>query len=330
MPSALRFVTLLLAMTGTVLWSGLTNRVIAQTNAPQPLLLQADGILQADDETLGDGSFYDVHEFTGQANQLVTLLLESEAFDAYLILEDDQGNHLATNNNISSDNTNAALVFALPATGHYRVIVNARHANRQGPYSLLIQSTPADQPNPLLSPVEVTLQEAKQRIQAGIMHHQRSEYQVALVQWEEALALFRSDTLQNILPQDSHQGESNSLNNLGLVYYSLGQYSRAIDFYQQSLDIDQENGFQQSEANSLDNLGSAYYSLGQYSRAIDFYQQSLDIDQELEDRQGEAISLGNLGNVYRDTGEYSRAIDAHQQSLENDQELEARQSEDKK
>ena len=84
-------------------------------------------------------------------------------------------------------------------------------------------------------------------------------------------------------------------NNLGLAYDSLGDYPRAIDFYQQSLAIDREIGDRNGEAKSLGNLGTAYDSLGDYPRAIDFQQQSLAITREIGDRNGEANSLGNLG-----------------------------------
>ena len=54
---------------------------------------------------------------------------------------------------------------------------------------------------------------------------------------------------------------------------SLKHYQRAIDFQQQSLEIEREIGDRNGEANSLGNLGLAYYSLGQYQQAIDFQQQ---------------------------------------------------------
>ncbi|NEP48886.1 MAG: tetratricopeptide repeat protein [Moorea sp. SIO3C2] len=54
-----------------------------------------------------------------------------------------------------------------------------------------------------------------------------SQYKAALQSWQEALGIYRG-------LEDRH-GEANSLNNLGLAYYSLGQYRKAIEFHQQSL-----------------------------------------------------------------------------------------------
>jgi tetratricopeptide (TPR) repeat protein len=106
-----------------------------------------------------------------------------------------------------------------------------------------------------------------------------------------------------------------SLINLGNAYYSLGQYQRAIDYYQQSLAITGKIGNRNGEANSLIGLGNAYYSLGQYQVAIDYHQQSLTITREIGDRNVEAKSLIGLGNAYDSLGQYKRAIDYYQQSL---------------
>jgi len=120
---------------------------------------------------------------------------------------------------------------------------------------------------------------------------------------------------------DNRRGEAASLNNLGLVYNSLGQYAQAIDFLQQSLEIARQISNRYGEANSLNNLGYAYKSLGQYQRAIDFFQQSLEIEREISNRYGEANSLNNLGYAYKSLGQYQRAIELCQQSLEIKREI---------
>ncbi|MBD2213053.1 CHAT domain-containing protein [Nostoc linckia FACHB-104] len=110
-------------------------------------------------------------------------------------------------------------------------------------------------------------------------------------------------------------GEGTALVNLGNTYDSLGDYPKAIDYYQQSLAILREIKDRQGEAAALVNLGNAYDSLGDYPKAIDYHQQSLAISREIKDRQGEAAALGNFGNIYLYLGDYPKAIDYHQQSL---------------
>ena len=115
--------------------------------------------------------------------------------------------------------------------------------------------------------------------------------------------------------------EAKSLNNLGNAYDFLGEYQKGIDYHQQSLEIKQERGDRSGVASSLTNLGNAYHSLGEDQRAIDYHQQSLEISRGIGDRYIEAKSLNNLGNAYHSLGEYQKAIDYLQQSLEIKQEI---------
>ncbi|MBD2205478.1 tetratricopeptide repeat protein [Calothrix sp. FACHB-1219] len=110
-------------------------------------------------------------------------------------------------------------------------------------------------------------------------------------------------------------GESDSLNGLGIAYNSLGQYQQAINFLQKYLEIKGEMGDRYGEGIALVNLGYAYNSLGQYPRAIEVLQKSLKIKRQIGDRDGEGICLGNLGNTYNSLGHYQQAIDFYQQSL---------------
>jgi tetratricopeptide (TPR) repeat protein len=112
--------------------------------------------------------------------------------------------------------------------------------------------------------------------------------------------------------QDCHR---KSLNRLGLCYYSLGQYEKAIAYHQQSLEIKEEIGDRQGVAKSLGHLGTCYFCLGQYEKAINYHQQHRDISKDIGFRQGVAISLGNLGLCYNWLGQYEKAITLYQQSL---------------
>ena len=70
----------------------------------------------------------------------------------------------------------------------------------------------------------------------------------------------------------------------------------------------------------MGNLGTVYYSLGNYPKAIDYHQQSLAIQRKLKNRRGEALCLNNLVTAYRYMGEYAKATEYEQQSLAINQE----------
>jgi tetratricopeptide (TPR) repeat protein len=80
------------------------------------------------------------------------------------------------------------------------------------------------------------------------------------------------------------RGEAASLDNLGLLYQSLGEYERARDYHEKSLAIEQEVGDRRGEAASLDNLGTLYLSMGDPQKALSHFKRAYDIFLSLGER----------------------------------------------
>lgn len=123
------------------------------------------------------------------------------------------------------------------------------------------------------------------------------------------------------------QGEGSTLGNLGVAYQLLGEYRRAIEYHEQHLQIARGIGDRRGKGNALGNLGIAYQSLGEYRRAIEYYEQHLSIAREMGDRLGEGNALGNLGVAFKNLGEYRRAIGYYEQNLQIVREIGDRQGE---
>ena len=117
------------------------------------------------------------------------------------------------------------------------------------------------------------------------------------------------------------KGIAASLNNIGIVYNIQGDYAKAIDYYSQSLKIREEIGEEKGIAASLNNIGVIYYDQGDYAKAIDYYSQSLKIKEEIGDKKGIAASLNNIGTIYKVQGDYAKAIDYYSQSLKIREEI---------
>jgi len=162
-------------------------------------------------------------------------------------------------------------------------------------------------------PREVREATADILFQWGLEQAYVSQVLVALQCWQQCLIIYRA--IHN------RQSEAKSLDNLGIAYYSLGEYEKAITYHKKSLAIDRKIKNRQGEAASLGNLGNAYEALGKYELAIAKYKESLAIQVEIEDRPGEAKSLGNLGLPYYSLGEYEQAITYHEKSLAIKQEI---------
>ena len=105
------------------------------------------------------------------------------------------------------------------------------------------------------------------------------------------------------------------LSELGNIHCLLSETCKAIDYYQQALQISREIGDRRFEGANLGNLGAAYADLSDPLKAIEHYQQALTIAREIGDRRFEGANLGNLGIVYANLGESRKAIEHYQQAL---------------
>jgi hypothetical protein len=103
-------------------------------------LLNEQGMLASGDAILDDGSLYDQYTFPGYSGQRVTIYLESQDFDPYLILLDPTGRRISENDDISRQNRNSRLFITLRVTGTYTVVANSYEAGKNGVYLLKVSA----------------------------------------------------------------------------------------------------------------------------------------------------------------------------------------------
>ncbi|MCP4265599.1 MAG: tetratricopeptide repeat protein, partial [Candidatus Brocadiaceae bacterium] len=108
---------------------------------------------------------------------------------------------------------------------------------------------------------------------------------------------------------------ANNLNNIGNAHSELGDSAAAIDYHSQSLVIREKLGDKKKIATSLHNIGAIYHDKADYPKAIEYYTRSADIREKLELDKSSGISLLNLGIIYEELGEYSKALDYHYRGL---------------
>ncbi|CAF4343205.1 unnamed protein product, partial [Rotaria sordida] len=91
----------------------------------------------------------------------------------------------------------------------------------------------------------------------------------------------KAKTLYKILLQKASSDKERSDYNhyLGWAYDVMGEYSKALSSYEQSLEIGKialpPN--HPDLATSYNNIGTVYYSMGEYSKALSSYERSLEI-----------------------------------------------------
>jgi hypothetical protein len=96
------------------------------------------GQLSLADPRLSDNSVYQAWTYIGSRGERIQVDVASSSFDAYAILEDASGKVLARDDD-GGQGTNARIVFALPASGAYRIIANTYRQGAYGPYTLTVR-----------------------------------------------------------------------------------------------------------------------------------------------------------------------------------------------
>ena len=71
--------------------------------------------------------------------------------------------------------------------------------------------------------------------------------------------------------------------------------------------ITKEIGDKKGEVSAYANLGVVFQSVDQCTKAEDYLEKALVIRKEIGDKQGEASDYGSLGTVFKSVGQYTKA-----------------------
>ena len=136
----------------------------------------------------------------------------------------------------------------------------------------------------------------------GKSHSMLGNDSIALYYYNKALSLTRED----------NSTRANIIGNIGLLYSGKDDYSRALDYYYQSLEIRQSifEDDDPSIANSYNNIGLIYYVKQDFQQALNYFSMALDIRERIlsPNDPAIAISYNNIGAVYDDLEDYDMAL----------------------
>lgn len=159
--------------------------------------------------------------------------------------------------------------------------------------------------DPLLYKAPLPVKREVRLYQEGRQLSQKSDYQEALEKFQQVLVIHQEN--------GNKAEEGTTLNQIGLVYSNVGEYAKALDFYQQALAIPEQVVGNTGAIHY--NIGQVYSQLGDYNQALDFYQQASVLAQERSYKAGEVRILNTIGNVHSQLGQYKLALEFYQQAL---------------
>lgn len=124
----------------------------------------------------------------------------------------------------------------------------------------------------------------------------------------EAFCLQALDLLSLNSYESAGYGRAATLRNLGNVHRIRGDWSVALQYYQESLSYSRKKGNKSEEAHTLNCMGGTHLHRGDWARAKSKFHESLEIHTAVQDQTWIALDLGGLGQLAEMEGKYDEAL----------------------
>ncbi|MCP5042915.1 MAG: tetratricopeptide repeat protein, partial [bacterium] len=105
------------------------------------------------------------------------------------------------------------------------------------------------------------------------------------------------------------------LHNMGVVYGKSGDPAQALELHLRALEIREQVGVPRSIVRTLSAIGSDYGDLGELEQAAAYFQRSIGIWEEIGSKQGLAAALTSMGQLHRQIASYEAAREALERAL---------------
>lgn len=114
-----------------------------------------------------------------------------------------------------------------------------------------------------------------------------------------------------------------ALEGAGEIHFVLGEYPKALGYFNRALRIRRRSRDSQGEAQALDSIGYVYVYMGEtdtafryFQQALSYYRQPAPQGAQLSRRRGEAQVNNNMGEVYYYRGDLKTALRHFDKALE--------------
>lgn len=120
----------------------------------------------------------------------------------------------------------------------------------------------------------------------------------------------------------NHEGEAAALNNAGRLYAELGEIHKALRHFEKALSLFKAMGNRNQEVTVLNIIGRLYFTLGQKQKALKYLKKTLPLFQAMGECEEVAKTLNYIGVVYSNLGQMQKALNYFENALSVIQEAE--------
>jgi len=249
----------------------------------------------------GQSHFYKVSMTSGQ---YLEVTVSQQGIDTLLALFTPDGKKVGETDIEKATVRSETISAIAEVTGAYRIEVrSAEKTAGGGRYGIKIEALRiATTDDKYQVAAESIFREAKE-LENGLAEDKRK----SIEKYQEALELYRKAGARKRIPK--------ALNNMGMVYLSLGEPHKAMDRYNEAIPICLELGDRNGEAITLTNIGTVYWSLGEMQKALAKFSEALPLSRAVGDRVGEADNINNIAVIYQGLGEQHEALEKYDEAL---------------
>jgi CHAT domain-containing protein/Tfp pilus assembly protein PilF len=156
----------------------------------------------------------------------------------------------------------------------------------------------------------------------GTLYIYSSDYKQAKDYSQQSIAIaeeFNNSTAPSEWPDE--YGIGTALSNLANISKREGEYDKALDYFQRSLElykrIDAGNGKYTTQIiDGWADIGRTYSAQGDYVRALPYLDRAMSLARSSQNTNRIASTCNSLGILYTNQRDYSKAIDYFQQGLQ--------------
>lgn len=104
-----------------------------------------------------------------------------------------------------------------------------------------------------------------------------------------------------------------SLNGIGSLHASHYDFSQAVDFFTEALQVARRIGDERGIADTLSQLGNFYYNMGKLELGVKNYQEARELSQKLGDESRSVEAEDGLAKIMLEQGEISASLERYRQ-----------------